>query len=70
MASGTQVDKQREERWPNQTAAGSLRVKLEANESDYESDDEEIGPCLGYDPETGKLRSQVTDRSEDVAENV
>ncbi|KAJ2936704.1 hypothetical protein H1R20_g387, partial [Candolleomyces eurysporus] len=70
MASGTQVDKQREERWPNQTAAGSLRVKLEANESDYESDDEEIGPRLGYDPETGKLRSPVTDLSENVAENV
>ncbi|RXW15938.1 hypothetical protein EST38_g9916 [Candolleomyces aberdarensis] len=50
MAGGEQVDKQREERWPNQTAAGTLRVKVEANDSDYESDDEEIGPRLGYDP--------------------
>ena len=73
MASGSQVDQQREDRWPNQTVAGSLRVKLESNESDYESDDdEEIGPRLGYDPKTGELRylGKGNDKSDDVAEDV
>jgi hypothetical protein len=73
MASGSQVDQQRDERWPNQTVAGSLRVKLESNESDYESDDdEEIGPRLGYDPETGILRHQGNgnEKLADVTGNV
>ena len=59
MASGSQIDQQRDDRWPNQTVAGSLRVKLESNGSDYESeddDDDEIGPRLGYDTKTGELR--------------
>lgn len=68
MASGAQIDKQREERWPNQTAAGSFRVKVEHEESDYESsDDEEIGPRVGYDPKTGKLYGcEADDQAQDV----
>ena len=54
-----QVDKQREERWPNQTTGSTLRVQIKPTEddSDYESDDDgaAVGPVLGYDPKTGRL---------------
>ncbi|KAJ3506438.1 hypothetical protein NMY22_g17250 [Coprinellus aureogranulatus] len=72
MAEGGQVDKQREERWPNQTTGSSLRVQVKPNEddSDYESDDDgaAVGPVLGYDPKTGRLyRTDVDEDTEQVS---
>ncbi|KAF5333090.1 hypothetical protein D9611_002437 [Ephemerocybe angulata] len=60
MASGDHVDKQRDQRWPNQTGP-SLTVRVHPRQeegSDYESDDdddEDVGPRLGYDVKTGVL---------------
>ena len=70
MAEGGQVDKQREERWPNSTSGTSVRVQVKPSpdDPDYESDDEgaAIGPVLGYDPKTGILYR--TDMDEDEEE--
>lgn len=70
MAEGGQVDKQREQRWPNQTTGSTLRVQIKPTEddSDYESDDDgaAVGPVLGYDPKTGRLYR--TDEAEDEVE--
>jgi len=71
VASGDQVDKQREERWPNQTTNGSVKVKLQPTEddSDYETSDDEadVGPRLGYDPKTGELY-RMDEYTDDVKE--
>jgi hypothetical protein len=58
MATGEQIDLQRERRWPNQTAGGSLWVKVKPEQEGREDEsDEEMGeaPKLAYDPDSGKL---------------
>ena len=71
MASGEQIDLQRERRWPNQTAGGSLWVKLKPEQEGREddSDDEmDAAPKLGYDPVTGNLyRTDILDSDSDEA---
>ncbi|TFK23240.1 hypothetical protein FA15DRAFT_670625 [Coprinopsis marcescibilis] len=61
MANGGQIDNQRENRWPNQTANGSLWVQVKSGQAGSDDDDEDDDDCdlprpkLGYDPVTGEL---------------
>lgn len=45
MAKGESVDEQREKRWPDRTAAGTVEVEFKPweEDSDY-SEDENLGP--------------------------
>ncbi|EAU84866.2 hypothetical protein CC1G_00385 [Coprinopsis cinerea okayama7 len=57
MAGGEVLDVQRERRWPNQTASGSVWVKVQPGQETSDDEDEDVGdepPKLGYDPTTGK----------------